>query len=236
MPNWTYNRITCKKKLADELLTKDNDRYILDFNKLIPMPKTLKLVAGSIEKESVACYYHSLSKNDRKKLKDILTTKKDWYYGNYYNKYETFIKRCYKEKELLNKLRANYNPDNYVSEIYKRIDNINELGKQYVDNIINYDCPHWYDWCNKNWGTKWNVLDEVNVSYNEEIDEYEISFSTAWSIPTGIFKKYFEMCKDGELNWLYEDEDYDGTHILTKENGELVDRVEDYEVKEEYEI
>ena len=40
------------------------------------------------------------------------------------------------------------------------------------------------------------------------------------------------MCKDGELNWIFEDEDYNGTHILTKENGELVDTVEYYEEEE----
>ena len=58
MPNWTWNKITCKKELADKLLTKEEDKFLLDFNKIIPMPKTLKLVAGSIERDSVACYMY----------------------------------------------------------------------------------------------------------------------------------------------------------------------------------
>ena len=232
MPNWTWNKITCKKELADKLLTKEEDKFLLDFNKIIPMPKTLKLVAGSIERDSVACYYHSLDEVGQKEIKNILDNKTDWYYGDYYNKYRTLIEGGHKDISVINKLRENYDPNGYTTETFKKFDNIDELGKQYIDNIKQHGCPHWYDWCTKHWGTKWNVWDDVHVSYNEEIDEYEIEFSTAWSIPHGIFEKYFDMCKDGELNWIYEDEDYNGTHILTKENGELVDTVEYYEEEE----
>ena len=35
------------------------------------------------------------------------------------------------------------------------------------------------------------------------------------------------MCSDGEFDWEYENEDYDGHHYITKENGELIERVID---------
>ena len=49
MPNWTSNKITCKKTIGDKILTNTEDGYIFDFNKLIPMPKELNIPAGSIE-------------------------------------------------------------------------------------------------------------------------------------------------------------------------------------------
>ena len=73
MLNWTYNRIKCKKELGDKLLTINED---LDFNKLIPMPKDLKLDAGTIENKSISCYYLSLSDEDKFKLMKLLINKK----------------------------------------------------------------------------------------------------------------------------------------------------------------
>ena len=100
------------------------------------------------------------------------------------------------------------------------------MGKQYVENIKKYNFPQWYDWCVKNWGTKWNVEEDVDIVYDKNIDEYDISFQTAWSVPTGIVKRYSELCEDDEeFYWEYEDEDYDGTHILRKINGEIIDTI-----------
>ena len=75
MPNWTYNRIKCKKELEDKLLTINDDNYSLDFNKLIPMPEDLKLDAGTIENKSISCYYLSLSDEDKFKLMKLLIKK-----------------------------------------------------------------------------------------------------------------------------------------------------------------
>jgi len=66
---------------------------------------------------------------------------------------------------------------------------IRKYGKQYIDNG-NCHLQHteenqwfnWYDWHCDFWGTKWNGCD----SYINSDDS--ISFSTAWSEPTPIFK------------------------------------------------
>ena len=89
-----------------------------------------------------------------------------------------------------------------------------------------------YDWCVENWGTKWNVEDDVDVSYNKNTDEYDITFDTAWSVPSGIVEKYSELGSDEEFYWEYEDEDYDETHILRKINGEIIDTILPDNVKE----
>ena len=69
-------------------------------------------------------------------------------------------------------------------------------------------------------------LDTCTIGEEKNIDEYDISFQTAWSVPTGIVKRYSELCEDDEeFYWEYEDEDYDGTHILRKINGEIIDTI-----------
>lgn len=225
MPNWTYNRIICKKSIGDKILTITENGYSFDFNKLIPMPDDLKLDAGSIEGDSIACYYLSLNDDEKNKLMKLLKSKEASYCHNYWNKYKDDIKKLESNPKRLNKKINNFN-GLFDFDKEKQFTSINELGKQYVENIKKYNFPQWYDWCVKNWGTKWNVEEDVDIVYDKNIDEYDISFQTAWSVPTGIVKRYSELCEDDEeFYWEYEDEDYDGTHILRKINGEIIDTI-----------
>lgn len=225
MPNWTYNRIKCKKSIGDKILTITENGYSFDFNKLIPMPDDLKLDAGSIEGDSIACYYLSLNDDEKNKLMKLLKSKEASYCHNYWNKYKDDIKKLENNPKRLNKKINNFN-GLFDFDKEKQFTSINELGKQYVENIKKYNFPQWYDWCVKNWGTKWNVEEDVDIVYDKNIDEYDISFQTAWSVPTGIAKRYSELCEDDEeFYWEYEDEDYDGTHILRKINGEIIDTI-----------
>ena len=61
--------------------------------------------------------------------------------------------------------------------------------------------------------------------YDEKTDEYEINFDTAWSVPVGIVSEYSKLCSDEEFFWKYENEDYDGVHILSKIGDEIIDSV-----------
>lgn len=231
MPNWTYNRIKCKKEIGDKLLTIKDDIYSLDFNKLIPMPENLKLDAGSLESDSISCYYLSLNDDEKYKLMKLLKSKEIFFHHDYWNKYKKDIK--YYESNP-DKLKNNIDNFNGLIDFddKKHFNSLAELGKQYIENIKKYGYPQWYDWCVENWGTKWNVEDDVDVSYNKNTDEYDITFDTAWSVPSGIVEKYSEFCNDEEFYWEYEDEDYDGTHILRKINGEIIDTILPDNVKE----
>lgn len=231
MPNWTWNRISCKKSIGDKILEKTSTGYKLDFNKLIPMPETLKMVAGSIEDMSVANYYLSLDKKQKRELEDLLSDSKVFFYGNYWNKYFSTIKEFEKDESYRKKCIEPFEPND--SDFYKKFDNINDLGKQYIDNIKEYGYSQWYDWCNEKWGTKWNVGKDVDVEYDSDDEKYSICFNTAWSPPYGIIKEYSILCSDDEFYWEYENEDYDGHHILTKEGNNIIDSVIDYEEDEE---
>lgn len=231
MPNWTYNRIKCKKEIGDKLLTIKDDIYSLDFNKLIPMPENLKLDAGSLESDSISCYYLSLNDDEKYKLMKLLKSKKIFFHHDYWNKYKKDIKYYESNPDKLKNNKDNFNGLIDFDD-KKHFNSLAELGKQYIENIKKYGYPQWYDWCVENWGTKWNVEDDVDVSYNKNTDEYDITFDTAWSVPSGIVEKYSEFCNDEEFYWEYEDEDYDGTHILRKINGEIIDTILPDNVKE----
>lgn len=233
MPNWTNNKIICKKSIGDKLLTKVDDKYILDFNKLVPMPNTLHLVSGTLEENAIACYYLSSKKEEQKKIKEVLKNKKLDFYSNYWSKYESKINYLSSNKKQLKKEKEIFLNNNYEDN-YRKFNSLEELGKEYFNNIVNYNFADWYDWRIENWGTKWNVDDDVDVSYNENDDEYKISFNTAWSAPVGIIKEFSRLCSDEEFNWEFVNEDFDGYHSLKKEDGIIYDTITNYNKDLEY--
>jgi len=224
MPNWTRNKLVCKKEVADKILKEEDGKLVFDFNKVIPMPESLSITSGSIEYEAVASYFHSIKK-DRGKLIYLLDKTKDAYYGNYLNKYNKKIIEFRENKKLMEEARKSFEQLQKTKEEYANFKNLSDYGKQYIRNIKKYGCSTWYDWCCENWGTKWNAC-YCNICKIPETDDYIIEFSTAWAAPVGIIKKVSEMCKDKEFLWEYENEDYDGTYTLTKMNGEIVEYVE----------
>lgn len=204
-----------------------NGEYSFDFNKLIPMPEELNLTAGGLEDTAVASYYLSLDKTTQRKIEDKLYSTKEDFYKNYWNKYKERIDYFKNHSKELNETEESF--DGKIEETDKKFDSLRELGKQYVNNIINYNHSTWYDWCCDHWGTKWNVKKNTEVYYDESNKEYEINFRTAWCSPYGIVKEFSKLCKNGELHWEYYDEDYDGDHVLTKENGKIIDTVYSYD-------
>jgi hypothetical protein len=64
---------------------------------------------------------------------------------------------------------------------------------------------NWYDWCVRNWGTKWDVIDVAKeYVYGEQYGE--LRFLTAWSPPEGVKMKIDEMFPDLDISWFYKEE------------------------------
>jgi hypothetical protein len=68
-----------------------------------------------------------------------------------------------------------------------------ELEQKQKTNMAKYGAKDWYDWCNQQWGTKWDVDTRPSettskvVKRSEAGTEVALGFSTAWSPPTGFY-------------------------------------------------
>ena len=88
------------------------------------------------------------------------------------------------------------------------------------------------DWSIINWGTKWNAYDI------EKIDDYTISFNTAWSFPEPVIKALSKMFPKIGVNIKWADEDTGSNcgEIQYKNGIEVFSNVPDDQSKEAYEL
>ena len=61
----------------------------------------------------------------------------------------------------------------------------------------------WYDWRIQNWDTKWDCYDVVVT--DDDIEQVEIEFNTAWSPPEAICNKIREDYPDVSVSWFYDE-------------------------------
>ena len=83
----------------------------------------------------------------------------------------------------------------------KQFEEAIELGKKYLMNIANTGSKTWYDWCRKNWGTKWNALEPSVIAENS------IEFGTAWDGVVSLIEKLSAIFPDVVFEYKYADED-----------------------------
>ncbi len=85
----------------------------------------------------------------------------------------------------------------------------------YRKNLIEqYGADTDYDWSVKYWGTKWN-------SCKNHIDDNEIIFATAWSLPKPVMIRLSEIFPDVEFELWYMDEGWNFAGHKTYRNGNL---------------
>lgn len=183
MPNWVQNNIkfsgdTAEIKKMLEVIKNDEISFgSIDFNKIIPMPKSLDIECGSRTDKGI-----EMVKNYLENLPAELKGKEGTY------------------EEVLEDLH-NHSADISDDEEKK----IWDIGVTAVDNLYKYNAPTWYEWCNDNWNTKWNACGyDENTDYS---DSDFIWFQTAWSAPIPVIKTLSEMYPNIELTLEFADED-----------------------------
>ena len=88
-----------------------------------------------------------------------------------------------------------------------------------------YGENNWYDWCYRNWGTKWDAC-EVDV-FHFKGDKYaRIAFRTAWCAPMPVYEAMLEQYPDLDIYVEYADEDI-GHNCGRWLNGEELEIDED---------
>lgn len=215
MPNWCSIEISgFTKALAIKYF---NGEGKFDFNKVIPMPKSLDIISGSITDEAIAVYtYRTTGKCDRW-LFDYVYRKCGTAEELYVAKTVAELESTYKQyrTQALSRDVSQYQ-DASMRNVYEKYKTLRALGKQYVENKQKYGYTTWYDWCVNNWGTKWNACDTVYDAKNKLLQ-----FNTAWSVPKPIFVEIARENPNAKLEIVYqlEEEDIDVEHVCYVENG-----------------
>ena len=92
--------------------------------------------------------------------------------------------------------------------------------------LINIDAesdkPNWYDWCIKNWGTKWDVVDSKLVS--DFGDSLEYFFLSAYNPPVAWLKKISKRFPKVQFRLKYEEEGIGFMGIAKVKNGKVDDK------------
>lgn len=143
---------------------------MIDFNKVVPMPESLNIESGSNTQLSIEAVLKALEHD-----------------------------HCYWAKTKLGSM-SDVDFNMRVEHCGKNMQELLELGLQYIANKVHYGHTTWYGWCCEHWGTKWNA-------YDRSCEGNEISFNTAWSAPHPVIEKITEMFPDVSIVHKWADED-----------------------------
>lgn len=217
MPNWVKNIIHIEGPAEDitnalELMRDKKVEGDIDFNNIIPMPERLRITSGGYDRKYVALYLKTLSETEKRYLQNILMIRPLSYYGTYLKKYaESFTMDI--SDEILERLKGAL--EHYANDT--SITCVEDMGKAYIDNILEYGHDTWYEWRIDHWGTKRNAC-ECKIG-----DDY-LEFETAWSAPVPVITALSH--KFPELTFYHEWADEDlGSNCGKREfrNGVVVD-------------
>lgn len=185
MPNHVQNNVFLNgspDRVAALLKEVQNDAFgmgTVDFNKIIPMPESLIMEAGSETDKGLKAYRAFVSEymlGGGMTGSDLLPVAEE------------------KEEEF--------------RRLHPEItDNQWKLGKTAFHNQIQYGAPTWYEWSIRQWGTKWNAYGYEDLISSGRMDTDMIRFQTAWSAPHPILGALSRKYPDIELTHEWADED-----------------------------
>jgi hypothetical protein len=208
MPNWVTNRLTIGgdnfERVIGEITTENAEgERNFDFNKIVPMPESLHVIAGGTTDKCVALYLTAANPNVE-------------YYGGADDKIP------HKEySEILSKLYAggvkttsfdSMLPVEKIAEYESMViggdpvfnvgatrEDAVAYGKRAADNVLLYGHMNWYDWALANWGVKWNA------GYTT-IDGNVIEFDTAWADVADLMRRMSEKYPDNTFYYDFAEE------------------------------
>lgn len=131
-----------------------------DFNKIIPMPESLKVESGLIEMVAIEAAIRRAAAGVKR--------------GSLY------------PRILPGMTEATYAIE--LNRSGKNEDELCELGAKYIHNLIFHGATTWYDWCIEHWGTKWNSYENKRV--DQDIITFETAWSAPEPIIAHLANMY----------------------------------------------
>ena len=92
-------------------------------------------------------------------------------------------------------------PKGKVGELPQYVDT--GFGKMLRFKSTDHQDDRWYDWRLQNWDTKWDAYD-VSID-DDDPDQLEVSFNTAWSPPEAICNELRAQYPDLSVSWFYDE-------------------------------
>lgn len=243
MPNWTLQAIHTKnkedlEKIRKELTSVNEEGEFLDFNKIIPIPESLKHTQSPNNIEHIAYF---LSPDGKELEEKEIEAKINDFIKTVENPVIKEAKDIYQEKYSLETMDAEkVSAIPLIKELLKdkeafkswkeRVENIEEFkkwckkedieataynyGKKMLTDKLMYDETNWYDWSNNNWGTKWNI----NRTHWEE---ESLWFQTAWSPALPIYIAISEKLQINIFAEWSEEQFTEWAGVMQIEKGEV---------------
>lgn len=195
MPNWVKNRLIIRgpqyKDVIHQITTFDNEEHkvVLDFNKIIPMPESIKNMETSTRvPQYIGLFLNSIKNtNEFKKYISVIVLNGGNYIGMNEEEYRKRLQDITQEKDW----KGNKKFENEQAVL--------DYGRMALDNILNYGVADWYDWSIENWGTKWNA-------HETEIEDNVIWFDTAWSPVPDLMLKLSSLFPENYFEYDFSDE------------------------------
>lgn len=185
MPNHVQNKIVFsgdQKQITAMMKKIQNDEFgfgTIDFNKIIPMPESLKIEAGSKTNKGLSIFREIVERH-LENTDDATPVSM-----------EDIAKNAEEELRAQN------------AEIGEEW----ELGIKAWQNIVDYGFPTWYEWSIANWGTKWNAYGQNENKDGNELQGKCIYLQTAWSAPHPVLQRLSEMYPDVRIEHMWAEED-----------------------------
>lgn len=202
MPNHVTNLITfgtdsgslaAFQKMLHDMRADGGPLGSFDFNKLIPMPESLNIEASSRTDSGLKLYQEFMRERAAVTKSDMSPARKE---------------------QAITELDRKWRPRRLNDPITWA------LGEKAYNNIRKYGCPTWYEWANKNWGTKWNAYQCCPLRDSDDT----MGFLTAWSAVPVIMKKLSEKYPEQTITYRWADEDV-GSNVgeIILKGGEIIE-------------
>lgn len=193
MPNWCSNKLVVGGeptivKAISELIGLESEG-IMDFDRVIPMPPSLKITSGSSTSNGL-----EVLEGDWRRLLTV-----GWFKDRLL---EIYGREPESREDLIQMLETVEQQPASLGKSHQDLFHTNLIEARIAQqNKIQYGYTDWYHWSIANWGTKWNACDVTQDHIGER--GFIIYFDTAWSPPVPVVEALIDRFPEADIRLSY---------------------------------